>query len=93
MLWRGGAGPARRARRLCVLAAPRWERAAAAAAAGGAAGWERGGGFVRGEGAPGARGFVMRAGRAAERRAGREGRRCFRAARARGVIVLRSRQR
>lgn len=37
MLWRGGAGPARRAGRLCVLAAPRWERAAAAAA-GGAAG-------------------------------------------------------
>lgn len=92
MLRRGGAGPARRAGRLCVLAAPRWERAAAAAAAGGVAGRERGGGFVRAEAAPAARGFVMSA---AVGRAGREGCRRFRAARARAraVIVLRNRRR
>lgn len=88
MLRRGGAGPARRAGRLCVLAAPRWERAAAAA--GGVAGRERGGGFVRAEAAPAARGFVMSA---AVGRAGREGCRRFRAARARAVIVLRNRRR
>lgn len=82
MLWRGGAGPARRAGRLCVLAAPRWERAATA---GGAAGGS-GAGALFGE----SRSEALCDERGERREGGRDEAdwRCFRAAGARAVIVF-----